>query len=294
MASPYARTVLQILDDTLRLCNDFRASGSDGKKWSWEEAQTALKDTVLDMVRRTGVLKAVRILPLQEDVAIYDLFGDCIRILRVGIHGLSGTVVLPRSMAEYDRSGRGMVEEGFPREFFKDNIDFGKIGFYPTPSADGSSFTRDSDYGLLRRVVDEDGNVLPYDANLALRRISGVPFTRTGDGQIIREIISPYGNIMLTFVRAPEFPDNPNQYIDSEIPEYIHKDLKYGVADRLLTGSRLRVHQVKKKKFGPKWYGVVKDIQHIAEHKGPLDDTGIPGGGVAGSMSGELFDYPDE
>jgi hypothetical protein len=294
MASPYARTVLQILDDSLRLCNDFRASGSGGKKWSWEEAEAALKDTVLDMVRRTGVLKAVRVLPLKKDVAIYDLFGDCIRILRVGIHGLSGTVVLPRSMAEYDRAGCGMVEEGFPRDFFKDNIDSGKIGFYPTPSAAGSSFTRDSDYGLLRRVVDEDGNVLPFDDNLALRRISGVPFTRTGDGQIIREIISPYGNIMLTFVRAPEFPDLPNQYIDSEIPEYTHKDLKYGVADRLLTGSRLRVHQVKKKKFGPKWYGVVKDLQHNAEHKGPLDDTGIPGGGVSGTMSDELFDYPDE
>jgi len=294
MTNPYARTVLQIADDSLRLCSDFRVSGSDGRQWSWDEVITALKDTVLDLIRRTGILKQYRTIPLEEDTAIYNLPGDCIRILRVGIHGLSGAVVLPRSMAEYDYSDHAMVDTGFPSQFFKDNLNFNQIGFYPTPAQPGSTSTRDSDYGLLCRVVDEDGNALAYDADLPLRRISGVPFTRTGDGGIIREIISPYGNIHLLFVRAPEIPDNPNHYIDKDIPVYIQKDLKYGVADRLMAGSRKKLHLAKRKKFGPKWAGIVKDLQRRCEHKGPLDGMAIPGYRVYGPGTGELFDYPDE
>lgn len=293
MENQYKRTVLQILDDTFRLCNDFRASGSDGRQWSWDEAVDALKDTVLDLVRRTGILKDSRVIPLEDATAVYDLPGDCLRILRVGIHGLAGSVVLPTSMAEYDYRRTGMSAEGFPRQFFRDNLNFNQIGFYPAPAQSGSSFTRDSDYGLLRQITDEDGNAMTYDDNLALRRIGGVPFTRTGDGRIIREVISPYGNIFLTFVRAPEFPDQPNQYIDADIPAYIHKDLKYGAADRLMAGSRKRLHELKRKKFGPKWTGIIKDIQRNCEHKGPLDAVTLAGGGY-GTVSGELFDYPSE
>jgi len=293
MPSAYARTIRQIINDTLRLCGDYQGDGQDGMQWLWTEMLRELKDTALEFVRRTGMLKEYRIITLSNGTAIYDLPGDCVRILRVGIHGLSGTIVLPRSMAEYDYMQSAPSDRGYPREFFKDNLQPHQIGFWPTPNSSGSTFTRDSDYGLLRRVVDENGNELTYAGNDALRRISGVPFVRSGRGNIIREVISPYGNILLLFVRAPEFPELPDQYIDDDIPDFYHKDFKYGVACRLMRGSRKKIHAMKLKKFQPVWDRTIKQAQRYSEHKGPMDGLTIPHR-YAGTVNNELFNYPTD
>ncbi|KKN75076.1 hypothetical protein LCGC14_0384500 [marine sediment metagenome] len=293
MPSQYARTIRQVINDTFRICGDYQGNGRDGLQWTWDEARIALKDALLDLIVTTGILKDWRTIPLEEDTPVYDLPNNCLRILRVGIHGLGGTVVFPRDVAEHDYQRTAMVAGGFPDSFFRDTLEPHQIGFYPTPDQAGSTFTRDSQYGLLRRVVDEDGNELTIDANLPLRRIGGVPMSRTGRGRIIREVVSEYGNIQILFLRTPFFPDNPDEYIDEDIPDHIHKDLKYGTSIRLMRGSRRRLHALKIRKFEPKWVRTKKSLQRVAEHKGPLDRVTVPAG-VTGNVNSELFSYPTE
>jgi len=271
MASAYAKTVRMMVNDTLRLCADYYGDGQDGRNWMWSEAQAAVKDAVFNMTRETEVLKESSLVPLTENVAVYDLPPNCLRILRVGIHGLAGRVVLPRAMAEYDYQQKNTSATGFPYEFFRDILSPNQIGVYPTPSQTGGDFTRDSDYGLLRQLTDADGARIPFDGNRALRRLAGVPFTRTGSGNIIREIIAPYGNLFLTYVRTPEFPTNPDHFIDSGIPEYVHKDIRYGAALLLLPQQSTTVTAMKVKKFAYKWKDAKFRLMTRSRHKGPND-----------------------
>jgi hypothetical protein len=272
MANPYARTVRQILNDAFRLVNDYRSDGSDGRTWTWAEMTEALKDTLLDFVRRTEMLKAVRIIPLVADTYIYDLPPDCLRILRMAIHGRPGTLVLPRSMAEYDHTGTPLTDAGFPTDFFRDTLNPDQVGFYPIPSQDGSTTTLDSDYGLIRRIIDEDGNELAMDDDAALRDISPSLMTRLGDGEILRDVISDYGNVQIGFVRAPEYPARVDDCFDADIPVYLHKDFKYGTAARILTGASKRLHRLKHARFAAKWEAVVRTAKRNAQHKGAGDD----------------------
>lgn len=272
MASAYAKTVRTIVNDTFRICGDYCGDGQDGKYWLWDEVHAAVKDAVFNLVRSTGILKESTVIALQENIAVYDLPPNCIRVLRVGIHGLSGKVVLPRSQAEYDYKQQNMAAQGFPYEFFRDILSPGQIGVYPTPDRSGSSFSRDSEYGLLRQLTDAAGNSLPFDDNRALRRVAGVPFVRSGTGNIIREIFSPYGNLFLTFVRTPAFPSNPDQHIDSDIPEYIHKDIKYGAAEMLLRVKRTKIAEIKLKKYSFKWKQACTQIKNLTSYKGVNDN----------------------
>lgn len=275
MPSNYARTLRQVINDSFRLINDYRGNGKDGKHFSWLEARTMAQDVLLNMVRRTGILRESRIIFLQTDMQTYSLPDDCIRILRVGINRARGSVVLPTSITERDYQSFARSSEGEPVEFWRDHtLAMNQIGFIPTPNQAGSSFTRDSDYGLLRRIVDEDGNALPFDANTGgLRTIQGVPLHVSGNARIIREVISLYGNIQVAYVRAPEKWTDPDGYPDSDIPDFIHKDIKYGLGSTLCTYSRQRIHQFKKVRFAAKWESVVGKLQRHCETTGPLDEA---------------------
>lgn len=274
MPSSYARTLRQVINGAFRLINDYQGNGKDGKLFTWLEARTMAQDVLLEMVRRTGILRDSRIIFLQADTQTYSLPDDCIRILRVGLNRARGTVVLPTSFAERDYQQLARSSEGEPFEFYRDHtLAMNQIGFIPTPSQDGSSFTRDSDYGLLRRVVDEDGNALPFDANTGgLRTVRGVPLHVAGNARIIRELISLYGNIQVAYVRAPEKWVNPDAYPDADIPDFVHKDLKYGLAAILCSYSRRRIHQFKFARFSARWGSVVGKLQRHAETTGPLDE----------------------
>ena len=273
MTSPYAKTLLQVVSDTQRLCNDFIATGKDGDTWAWAEMRTAVQDTLLDMVRRTGILRETRVIFLEEDGQVYDLPGDCIRLLRVGINKITGSVVLPTSISARDYAGLSRSAEGDPTGFYRDHtLGPNQIGFVPTPGQDGSTFTRDTAHGLLRRVTDSDGNELEYDANEALRRIRGVPATMSGDGHIIRDLVSLFGNIQVNYVRAPEKWERPDTYPEDDILPYIHKDLKYGAATRILKSSKKRLLNMKQGRFTVKWERVLGKLQRHAETMG-LNDS---------------------
>jgi len=259
-----------VVNDTFRYCNDFRGDGVDGLIWLWSEVKGKTNALLLDMVRRTGILRDTGIVQLQANVNVYDLPPDCIRPLRFMVNGLGGTLILPRTMSELDLLGQPMNVKGDPYYFMRDLLGPDQVAFFPTPSQRGASFTRDSPYGLLRGVFDAYGNFIPYDANLALRRIAGVPFVRTGDGNIIREVISPTGNIQVTYVRAPANWTDPDGYPDDGIPEHTHKDLKYGLACEILPVSKKPLHILKLVRAKKKWDSVIYNLQRISEYQGAM------------------------
>lgn len=268
MASDYAKTLQEIVDKTMRLCGDYRGAYTDGLRFTVSEVKAAVNDTVLEMIRFTGCLKDMSVIPLIDGQQVYDLPANMIRPIRFSINGINGTVILPKQISQFDQESRAVSGEGNPINFFRDkNLGPSQVGFHPTPGATGSTFTRDNDYGLLRRVVDGDGESIDYDANRALRRISGVPFSRSGSGQIIRSIISDYGNIHLTFIRVPQKIEKNTDFPDADIPVYMHKDIPYGAAARLLTSSTKKIHSKKLPRFAGKWARATNNLKVRCEHK---------------------------
>ncbi len=269
MVSSYAKTLKQVVNDTLRYVSDYRGDEANGFTWLRSEVISRANDLILELVQKTGILRDTQTIHLIDGTNIYDLPSDCIRPLRFMIHGLGGTIVLPRTMSELDLIGQPLAVEGDPYYFLRDHLDPSQVAFFPTPYREGSTFTRDSDYGLLRGIEDADG-YLPFDANKPLRRIRGVPFVRRGDGQIIREVISTYGNIQVTFVRAPEIWLDPEKYPDADIPDWIHPHLKYGVAEKVLISSKKPLHALKLQRATLKWSAARFELQRHCEHLGPM------------------------
>ena len=270
MPSLYAKTLSQVVNDTLRYCNDYRGEEENGFTWLRSEVIARANDLLLELVQKTGILRDTQTIPLKKDINIYDLPPDCIRPLRFMIHGLGGNIVLPRTMSELDLQGQPLAVKGDPYYFLRDHLAPSQVAFFPTPYRTGSTFTRDSDYGLLRQIKDADGNLLPFDANLPLRRIRGVPFVRRGNGGIIREVISTYGNMQVTFVRAPEKWGDPEKYPDSDIPDWIHPHLKYGVAEKVLISSKRPLHALKLQRAVLKWAAARFELQRHCDYLGPM------------------------
>lgn len=272
--SAYARNLSEIVEGAQRIVGDYVRPQSNGLVWAWSEVHEAANDTILDLVNRTHVLKDVRVVSLRSGVNIYDLPPDCLRPLRVGMHGASGYVVLPKSMEEVDLEGVSRAALGDPLTFFLDFLKPNQIGVLPIPYRDGSSMARDSDYGLLRRVEDGVGDVLPQDSSRPLRVIRGVPIERSGNGEIIREVVSPNGNLRVHFVRTPAIMNLPGDYPDRDIPEWVHPDIKYGVAARLLIYRRGKLDRIKLERFSRKWLRAATRLQRISEYQG------LPGQGA--------------
>ncbi len=270
MASEYAKTLRQVINETLKFCGDYVLDGADGKEYTYEEAKTKINDLLIDLVKSTGILRKTSMIYLQEDVNVYNLPLDCLLPLRVNINGINGTIVFPRSLAEMDMIGNTIATKGDPYYFLRDYLPLGQIAFFPTPSRDGSSMTRDDEYGLLRRIVDEDGNNLTYDANYALRRIGGVPFTVSGDGRVVREVVPSIGNIQISYIRVPDRWVKPDGYMDPDIPDWIYKDIKYGAAWMLLQNNRTRLGIIKKQRAFSKWNASILGIRQMIEDTGPM------------------------
>jgi len=269
----FARQFYQIVDDTFRLCGDFRGAQINGRTWTRSEVRSIANEKMLELIKLSGALKTVRSIPLLEGVNVYDLPPDCIMPLRFGMHGVDGYVLTHKSITDLDLIGCSRTTEGDPTTFYREFLAPNQVGVMPIPSRDGSTFLRSSDYGLLRQISDADGSI-PFDANRPLRQIRGVPFVRTGDGQIIREVISPFGNLQVHYIRAPKIIGTDEfQYPDEAIPELVHKDIKYGVAFELLKGSKKKVHRLKQQVFGMKWVETIRRLQRIVEHAGPMNDV---------------------
>jgi hypothetical protein len=274
MPSSYARKLGQIIDDTLRLCGDYTGSRKNGELWTIHEVKDAINDIVYQLVLDTNILRDTRTIHIEADTYVYTLPADLLRLLRVSLHGTNGTIMFPKSTTEYDLVRGNRADSGDPTHFQTDlDLAYNQISFVPTPNTTGGETSRDSDYGLLRSISD-GSDYLEYDDNRPLRRIRGLPFTRSGTGRIIREVISPYGNIQLTFVRVPAMmEDFDDDYPDPDIPDYVHKDIKYGAASLLLEGSKRGIDSLKLIRCQRKWGAVSAKLQRNSEHQGPMREV---------------------
>lgn len=273
----YAKTFNTIIKGTARICGDYLPDGRNGRIWTWPEVGDEVNRSVLHAVDIAGGLRANAVIPLTKDVNVYDLPPDCLRLTRVNMHGLEGWIVMPASITEADIHGATRAESGDPLYFFREFLEPDQIGVLPIPYRTGSSFSRDSQYGLLRQIKDADGHKLPFDSTTgALRRIKGVPFMRSGTGQIIREVISPYGNLNVSYIRTPSIMSRPGDYPDEDLPEWFHKEIRYGAAVMLLRYRRNKIDQMRKKLFGARWSSACAKLQNRLQHHGPMASAVTP------------------
>lgn len=268
----YARNAGQIIDDALRLCRDFRIAGGGGRIWRWQEVLDELNSVMADLAKSTGVLRSVNVIHLIEDTNIYDLPPDCIRPLRFQLNGIDGTVLLPITRSQMDIRKEAMTRTGNPESFFREFLAPHQVGFFPKPDTTGSTFTRQTEYGLLRKIADASGSI-PYDQTGPLRTIRGVPFSRGVRGGVVRGVIDPQGNIEITYVRVAQSLSRHDEYPDQGFPQWLHPYLKFGVAARMLFGARTKVNQEKLIRFNTVWSSSVNRVKRLTEWRGPINEV---------------------
>lgn len=258
--SDYRRNFANIINGTLRLVGDYRGDGRNGRHFDRAEVGVAVNNAALDFVRSTGALKARRTIPVTSGTSVYSLPADCLQLLRVSLEGLSGTVLVPVNISDLDLLGLARSATGTPYEFYRQYLAYNQIGLIQEPAADGSSFERDVAEGLLRAVRDSGAtsHYLPLDADEAIRTVEGAPYFQTGDGNVVQEVATPAGNLTVWYVRTPALMANPWDFPDPELPEFVHKDLKYKAAWDLLTlAIKGKPQPNKLKKFSGKWVKII-------------------------------------
>lgn len=246
MPAWYARTLGQIVDDTLRLCVDFRGAGQDGRVWTRSEVIEAVNSVVLNQVKKTAPLKTSAIIQLQEGISVYDLPIDCILPLRF-VFGSSSTVetlMTPKSRTEFDLVGQQLNMEGVPSSFTNEFVEVRKFVVSPAPQR-----------GSLDVVVAEDGELVIVDDEYL---ISGQP--------------PLLDNVKVYYVRSPSLLSNESSYPDSAFPEFAHHWIKYGAAQELMRHSRKPLHQKKSVVFYKKWIAASMRLSSIMVKSGPMDD----------------------
>jgi hypothetical protein len=267
----YAKTLHQIVLATYRLCGDYYPNDTWGRIWTYEEIVAEVNKSVLKCIDESGGLRGNAVIPVVADSDIYNLPLDCIRLLRVGFSGFDGWILTPSSLTSYvDLPSHAALQTGNPYLFYREYLAPNQIGVIPKPEDTGSTFTRDQTHGLLRAIRDAEGNYIPFDANAPLRSIRGVPFQRTGDGRMVREIISTSGNIHIYYVRSPAKMVMRDDYPDPYIPEWVHKDIKYGAAQNLLKFRRGKLDQLRAKLCHKKWMVAIMRFQRLMEIQGPM------------------------
>jgi len=279
----YARKFNEIVDDTLRICLDFRGKGQDGYTIKQDEVLPAAKWAINELVRRSSCLREVGVVGLSDGTGIYDLPPDLLRLQRVGFNNLKGYVILPTSVTEVDMYGGAFEPEGDPVKFYREMLADDQIGLMPVPGTDGSTFTPAGSlpYGNIRELVDADGNELPITSpstrtgtgESGLGRISGIPFRVRGGGRPLREVISPYGNVTIHYVRKP---DNDGKYPDEGLPEWVHKDVKYGAAAYVLQYRREPKLRQLAARYSAKWDMVIGKVRRRTFHRGPMGHSAEP------------------
>ena len=199
----YARTLGTVIDDTLKLCNDFTGAGNEGFRYTRAEVQFAIRTVYLEIVRSTGVLKGSDSILLVEDQQVYNLPTDCIYPVRAALRNGTAQVIFPKSTDETDRSFLHIGDTGKPLWTLRDNLLFNQIGVNPTPDASSAG-----------EYVD------------------------------------------VTYVRSPaDWFVEENTYPDTAVPDWIHKDIKYGAATILVGTLSDNVSMVKTKLYDQIWHG---------------------------------------
>lgn len=271
IANPYRKSVAAVIDDTLRICGDFRGKGRDGRRWTWSEVHDVMKYIVFRAVRDYGFLKRVAVVRLVAGQSVYDMPADCIRVLSATLFGFNGQAVLPGSVNDLDYMGQPVSQSGSVSTFYRDMLTDRQVGVYPAPGESGSTFTADSPDGLIREIVE--GAAYLDNTGLPLRYVDGAVFL--GDNGITRSVTDPSGNMVVCYIRVPEWPNNPHDGLEDGVPVWLDKDIKYGVAEFLLKSRPFptALDSAKSVRFGHKWTAALMSAQHLSTRIGALEDV---------------------
>ncbi|MFH0809373.1 MAG: hypothetical protein V2A77_02710 [Pseudomonadota bacterium] len=276
MAGAYAKKLSDVVDGALRLLGQYRGPGRDGIHYSREEIRSFAWQTLLECTRRTHVLKTTRIVPLVAATNVYDLPNDIFLLKRVGLGGSGGYVLIPGHSGRFDLIGQTLNVSGTIGEFYKDLLEPGQIAVWRIPSTTGSTTSRDSNYGLLRKITDADGNVVSMDSTTgALRRVSGVPFRRSGTGRIVREVIASAGNLIVSYVRSPEPWTKETEHPDPDFPVWMHEKLRFGVAGKVASVAKARMLRQKGRVLLGFWERACVDLARRIETTGPSSSVEV-------------------
>ena len=176
--TPYAKTLGQIVDDTLRLCGDFVASGAHGRHFSWDEIATAVNDCLLLICRELGFLKTWGLVNMVAGSAIYNFPPDCERPIRMLIRGTRSFVIWPASIDQIDLYGGYLRATGTVSNFFRRYLAYNQFAVIPVPLNSGDTWTANpSSLGIPRYVVGADGLQMQQSGQGALRYVGGMPVT---------------------------------------------------------------------------------------------------------------------
>lgn len=231
----YDRTLRRIIDDTLRLCGDFRGSGRDGRKHAWTEVRDAVTACLLQVGSETGLTRGIRVIQLVAGQSIYDLPEDCLGVVSVTLHGLSsGVVVFPYALRDLDYMGVSTAAAGTPAAYYRETLASNQIAVVPVAGKTGSGFTVEGEGTALVSVADEDGDRLAYDEDVPLAAVGGdVSFYAAGDGGILSALWPADGNLVIVYHRVPDCPVSGSDEVDVRVPYPLVKAIKFGAALRL-------------------------------------------------------------
>lgn len=239
----YKLSLGQLISDTLLLCYD-----PLGERYPAARVTQALNDTALDFCLETRIIKQTANITLYQDKIYYNIkeFAEERSYLkaygfpiRVAFNGQENQALWPTSLFEIDLFSESQITQAGPYRWHIDSVSPGTIVVYGRPSEEGyepTTFEPDSDNLLLRQITQE-GDILPYDNDLALRDIDGVVsfVIRDNEGNIVRLItgVTEDNNLQVTYIALPDEMVLSSDTPDT-IPAKFHNALTYGAAARLL------------------------------------------------------------
>lgn len=136
----FQRTLGEAIDDTLKVCNDYRGTGLDGLRWTRTEVKHAIRSLYMDFVRTTASAKGSTTITLVEDQNVYDLPDDCLFPIRItSSFGTSAYIMTSGAVKDLDTVGYPINAGGTPYSHFRDTLRHNEIGVWPMPglSMDG-------------------------------------------------------------------------------------------------------------------------------------------------------------
>ena len=275
MAGGYSWTLRNIISKAQRLANDYRGEWADGERVTLAEMITHVNDVLLDLAKNTQALKAIGYVPLSEGTYIYTLPENCLRLQRLSLSGFDGAVLTPLSMAPFELSGGTMQGEGEPTHWFREKLAWNQVGIFPPSGAipdDAFTVAMEQADGIIRRVYEAGGSdYIPFDGNEALRGFDEETVeVIAGEGNILIDFYEADAAMLLVYARAPLPMTAQNDTPDGGFPIWMHKEVPYAVAIRLMDGRDDALSALKKKVFEARW----KEVRDkIIRHQGSIAST---------------------
>lgn len=272
MAGGYSWTLKNIISKAQRLANDYRGEWADGERVTLSEMVTHVNDVLLDLSRATRCLKAIGYVPLEAGVYVYTLPENCLALLRLNLSGFDGEVLFPLSVTPLEMTGASPSGSGSPAYWFRDRLAWNQIGIFPPSGAipdDAFTVAMEQADGIIRRVYEAGGtDYIPFDGDEALRGFDGETVNvMSGEGNILVDFYEAEAAMLLCYARTPVPLTAQNDSPDGGLPIWLHKEIPYAAACKVLENRTDEVAALKKKIFEARWKEITA---RLIRHQGTI------------------------